>query len=253
MMGSMVKKLAKKKEKDKLAIERPRHKVLMTRGFYLGIHEVTQKQFEAVMGYNPSYFSRDGKKKPGVTYRDDPTGGKSQLGAKDDPDNYPVDNISWVEANEFCEKLSAMKKEEDSSRIYRLPTEAEWEYACRGGDSSYKKFHFGDELTAKQANFSESKLERTCEVGSYAANAFGLYDLHGNVWEWCGDWFAERYYADSPLENPRGPKEGSYRVLRGGSWVTPAGACRSAARGWGEPTRRDNFFGFRVALVPPSE
>ena len=188
------------------ADERPRHKVKITKPFYLGIHEVTQGQFKAVMGYNPSYFSRDGTKKAGATYLADPAGGKDMIGATDDPNDYPVENVSWEEANEYCEKLSGMAKEKEKEHLYRLPTEAEWEYACRGGSVRYKKFQFGDELTSDDANFGDN-LKRTSVVGSYMKpNNFGLHDMHGNVWEWCSDWYDKDYYANGPENYYAAPK-----------------------------------------------
>ena len=232
--------------------EKPRHKVKITKVFYLGIHEVTQGQFKAVMRYNPSFFARDGQGQKDAVYLDHskPGGGKDKLGASDDADGFPVENVSWHEAKEFCEKLSALGDEKKSRRVYRLPTEAEWEYSCRAGDSS-KKYHFGDELTGKQANFLDSRLRRTCSIGSYTPNAFGLHDMHGNVREWCSDWYDSNYYSKDNKDNPAGPTEGSSRMFRGGCWLSNASGCRSANRSMNKPTYRGLNLGFRVALVPP--
>ncbi len=225
--------------------ERPQHKVKITKAFYLGIHEVTQGQFKAVMGYNPSYFSRDGTKKPGAMYTINPAGGKDKIGTTDDPDDYPVENVSWEEANEFCEKLSRMAKEKEKNHLYRLPTEAEWEYSCRGGAVRYKRFHFGDELTSNLANFGKN-LERTTTIGSYKANAFGLHDMHGNVWEWCSDSHVD--YDKNDQENPIGPAEASDRVFRGGSWANWAKLCSAGYRSLDDLAYRDYYLGFRLLL-----
>jgi formylglycine-generating enzyme required for sulfatase activity len=146
--------------------------------------------------------------------------------------------------------------------VYRLPSEAEWEYACRGGAASSAPFHLGTSLSSTQANFDGNhpsagaaqgpRLGRTCPVGSYQPNAWGLYDLHGNVWEWCADRYAEDSYARSPRLDPPGPPEGFFRVIRGGSWDFGGRSCRSAFRRWFEPALRSNGRGFRIALVPSS-
>jgi uncharacterized protein (TIGR02996 family) len=219
--------------------EGPVHEVAISRPFYLGVHPVTQEQYQRVMGTNLSHFQSI-------------PGENTKL--------FPVEIVSWEDAVAFCEKLSALPQEKQSGHTYRLPSEAEWEYSCRGGASSYRVFHFGNSLSSKQANFNGNypyggadkgaSLKRPCKVGSYAPNGFGLYDMHGNVWEWCHDWYAQDYYAQSPQENPPGPSEGSYRVVRGGSWGGYGSYCRSANRGRFEPADRRRYLGFRVALVP---
>jgi formylglycine-generating enzyme required for sulfatase activity len=241
------------------------HEVEITRAFHLGEKEVTQGQFKEVMGYNPSYFSRDGEKGPGLEYKyGDPAGGKGKVtGSTDD---FPVELVSWDEAVEFCRKLT--EKDRKAGKIgrelkYRLPTEAEWEYSCRGRAPSYKVFHFGNSLSSRQANFDgnnpyggagkDKYLERTTRTGSYEKNAFGLYDMHGNVWEWCSDWYDKDFYASSPRRDPAGPSRGSHRVLRGGSWYYYGGFCRSAYRFRFAPEVRYLNFGFRAALVPSGE
>jgi formylglycine-generating enzyme required for sulfatase activity len=242
------------KDRDK---EEDQHPVEITKEFWLGVYEVTQKQFKDVMGYNPSYFSRVGEGKPDVTYNyTKPGGGKDNVPA--DTSVFPVENVSWEEADEFCKKLTA--KTSESGRKYRLPTEAEREYSCRGGASSYQVFHFGNSLSSAQANFNGyypygradkgKYLGRTCAVGSYEKNRFGLYDMHGNLWEWCQDWYGKDYYAKSPFKDPSGPSEGSGRVVRGGSWRGGGQLCRSAERSAVPPEDRDDYLGFCVALVP---
>jgi formylglycine-generating enzyme required for sulfatase activity len=239
--------------------EGPRHEVEITRAFSLGIHEVTQAQYQKVMGYNPSHFCTEGAGKEGVTYAWKPAGGKDRVSGKD-TDVFPVENVSWDEAVVFCRKLSELPAERRAGRKYRLPTEAEWEYSCRGGASSSSPFHFGDSLSSKQANFHGRHpyggagrgifLGRTRKVGSYTKNAFGLHDMHGNVWEWCSDWFDADYYSKSPRRDPQGPSSGSARVFRGGGGDDLGQNCRSAHRNGDVPSFRYCYLGFRVAAVP---
>ena len=202
---------------DKDSDETPQHRVQITKPFYLGIYEVTQQQYEKVMGKNPSEFK-----------------GPSQ----------PVEKISWEDATEFCRKLSEM----DGKNDYRLPTEAEWEYACRAGTST--RYSCGDKLDPAFAWFSDNSDRQTHPVGEKRPNDWGLYDMHGNVWEWCQDRYADAYYKSSPPDDPAGPSTDSLRVFRGGGWNDGAGGCRSAIRGWFRPGPRGGILGFRVALVP---
>ena len=200
------------------------HRVWIRKPFFLGVYEVTQAEYKRVMGTNPSYFSSAGRGKESVSGLD--------------TSRFPVELVSWDDAAEFCRKLSSLPEERAARRTYRLPTEAEWEYACRAGTTS--PFHFGSQLNGEQANSDGGypygttdkgpDLERTTTVGSYAPNAFSLYDMHGNVYEWCQDWYDVQYYATSPSADPKGPSSGSSRVLRGGSWGSSAWYCRSAAR-----------------------
>jgi formylglycine-generating enzyme required for sulfatase activity/serine/threonine protein kinase len=242
------------------------HDVEITYEFWLGIHEVTQKEFRKVMGYNPSYFSTNAKGRDDVNYDSTtPGGGSGSIPAGDDTEDYPVENVSWDEAKEFCEKLTANEKNKLGGRKYRLPTEAEWEYSCRGrAPFSYEVFDFGSSLSGKQANFDGNNpyggadqvdpLNRTRKVGSYPANRFGLHDMHGNVWEWCLDRYDKDYYAKSPPQDPPGPlEEGSERLFRGGSWNDGGQFCRSAFRHQSTPAFRSNALGFRVALVPSAK
>ena len=228
--------------------EHPEHEVQITTPFYLGVYEVTQKQFKAVMGYNPSYFSRSGKGRPDANYPaySDPAGGKDDLEAHENASEFPVENVSWDEASEFCEKLSALATEKEKTHLYRLPTEAEWEYACRGGAGSRHHSHFGQTLSSTKPNFGGSNLGRPCAVGSYEPNGFGLYYMHGNVYEWCADWYGENYYADSPVSDPLGSFEGSERVVRGGYWNNSAEDCSAGYRYSLDPAVRSNYLGLRL-------
>ncbi len=219
--------------------ELPRHKVRITRSFFMGMHEVTQGEFAAVMQTNPSSFQK-GRLLPATETVD--------------PARLPVDGITWHQAVEFCRKLSDTKAEQESGRVYRLPTEAEWEYACRAGTTT--TFHFGDTLSSTQANFNGAYpfgsaeqgpfLNRTQIVGSYAPNAFGLHDMHGNLFEWCADRLDRRYYHSSPTDDPPGPEGGRYRVIRGGDWYSDARDCRSAFRYSDVPEGTFYALGFRV-------
>ena len=231
-----------KDEKDRRDDEE-QHEVSITKPFYLGVYVVTQAEYEKVMGNNPSYFSTKGAGKDKV--KDMDTG------------QFPVETVSWDDAVAFCKKLSELPEEKKAGRVYRLPTEAEWEYACRAGTKT--PFHYGDSLSSKQANFDGNFpygggdkgpcLVRTAKVGTYAPNAFGLYDMHGNVWEWCQDWYDADYYKNSPKEDPPGPAQASGRVVRGGSWGISGRRCRSAFRGGDGPGIRFDDLGFRVAAV----
>ena len=251
-----------KSEKDRTDKEKLHH-VKLTKGFYLGAYEVTQSQFEEVLERNPSYFSKDGS-------------GKSAVADKDTAP-FPVEQVSWYDAVEFCNALSKSEKipeyytlaeikrkdgaitsakvTENGGKGYRLPTEAEWEYACRAGTKT--PFHFGEMLNGKNANVyavypgtstKEPYLNRTCIVGSYPANAFGLYDMHGNVWEWCNDWYGD-YTSDGV--DPKGSDSGKGRVLRGGSFGFYALDARSANRHLYLPPYRLNLNGFRAARTHP--
>jgi formylglycine-generating enzyme required for sulfatase activity len=184
-------------------------------GFWMGKYEVTQEQYEAVMGKNPSNFK----------------------GAKN-----PVEQVSWNDAADFCRKAS------QTGKGFRLPTEAEWEYACRAG--SRTRFCFGDldGSLGDYAWYDGNSGKQTHPVGEKKPNAWGLYDMHGNAWEWCGDWYADRYGAGS-AKNPTGPSSGSSRVRRGGGWGSSARDCRGAIRGGGVPDYSHGGVGFR-AVVP---
>ena len=205
-----------------------RHQVTLTKGYYLQTTEVTQGQWKAVMGDNPSYFSSCG-------------------------DDCPVERVSWNDVQDFISALNTM----EGTTKYRLPTEAEWEYACRAGTTT--PFSFGNCLSTSQANYDGNYPYTGCSSGTYretpiavgilGTNAWGLYDMHGNVWEWCSDWYGS--YSSSAVTDPTGPSSGANRVLRGGSWSYGAMGCRSAIRRDYDPDYRDWQFGFRLAAVLP--
>ena len=204
------------------------HQVTLTRGFWMLETAVTQAMWESVTGSNPSRFK-----------------GSVKL---------PVENVSWEDCQAYIEKLNALNVAPSGFK-FSLPTEAQWEYACRAGTTT--PFHFGSVLNGDQANCdgnypygTETKgpyLERTSEAGSYPSNAWGLYDMHGNVWEWCSDWHDE--YPSGAVTDPVGPSTGSYRVIRGGSWFSLAGHCRSAYRFFNDPSGRGSLIGVRLSLV----
>jgi formylglycine-generating enzyme required for sulfatase activity len=198
--------------------EGPVRVVSLERSFYLGVYPVTQREFEAVMKTNPASFQR---------------------GNHGGPD-HPVEQVSWDDAVAFCRKLSGLPQERAARRVYRLPTEAEWECACRAGTST--PFAVGPALSSTQANFDGTRpyggapagpfRQATTKVGSFPPNPWGLYDLHGNVWEWTADWHTPD----------------THRVLRGGSWNNSGHLCRSARRQKYPPDFRGENVGFRIAL-----
>jgi formylglycine-generating enzyme required for sulfatase activity len=226
------------------------HVVEITRPFYLGVYEVTQAGYQKVTGKTPSWFS--------------PTGaGKARVKGMN-TSQFPVEQVSWEEARAFCDRLSAFSAEKDAGRVYRLPTEAEWEYACRIGTETPEPgpFHLGASLSSLQANFNGTvpygkaargpSLGRTAKVGSYKPSAVGVCDMHGNVMEWCHDWYDKDTYLKGPQKDPRGPAKGDFRVVRGGSWYGYATICRAAHRSYVGPTKQTNLIGFRVACTVPS-
>jgi formylglycine-generating enzyme required for sulfatase activity len=196
--------------------EQPRHQVTISQPFYLQITPVTQGQWQRVMGENPSYFQECGE-------------------------DCPVENVSWNDAQEFIKKLNRLEKTDR----YRLPTEAEWEYACRAGNTQSYCFGDGEAELGQYAWYADNSQKSTHPVGRLKPNAWGLYDMHGNVYEWCQDWYGE--YPSGPVSDPKGPSAGEYRVLRGGSWDGEAGDVRSAYRLRLTPGYRYGHEGFRVA------
>jgi formylglycine-generating enzyme required for sulfatase activity len=197
------------------------HRVTLTKPFYVGVYEVTNGQWRRVMGYVPSEFMGDDR---------------------------PVERVSWDDAIEFCRKLSALPDELKVGRVYRLPTEAEWEYACRAGTET--KYSFGDDESqlSEYGWFHDNSGRETYPVGRKKPNPWGLFDMHGNVWEWCSDWYSD--YGSGPVTDPLGPALASGRVGRGGGWSDTAWDCRSAVRGRRGPSFRNDAVGFRLALSP---
>ena len=195
--------------------EKPQHEVTLS-NYYIGETEVTQELWEAVMGSNPSKFK----------------------GSK-----LPVEQVSWDYCQAFINKLN-----EKTGKTFRLPTEAEWEYAARGGKKSKGYTYSGSNTLDDVAWYSDNSGKTTHEVGTKQANELGIYDMSGNVWEWCQDWYGETYYENSPSTDPLGPDSDSYRVLRGGSWWDDARDCRVANRGRNLPSYRYSLIGFRLAL-----
>ena len=237
MMGS------RQEDPDHRADELPRHLVRVTRPFYIGAYEVTQAEFEQVMGVRKSFFRPDGPGKDKVAGRD--------------TSNFPAEQVTWHEATEFCRRLSVSPAEKEAGRTYRLPTEAEWEYACRAGTTTL--FSFGDSLASTQANFNGIYpfgdapqgpfRSRTMRVGSFHPNGFGLYDMHGNVWEWCFDRYGLDFYESTPTDDPQGPAAGSRRVIRGGDWYSDGRDCRSAFRYADVPGGTFYALGMRVVMT----
>ena len=238
MMGSPRKEAERERRET-------RHEVSITRPFDIGVYEVTQAEYIAVMKGTPEFRNR-------AAFKPDRGGSP----------NHPMENVEWKNAVTFCARLSARPPEKAAGRKYRLPTEAEWEYACRAGAKT--AFHTSASLSSLQANFNGNYpygsakpgpyLRKTAKVGSYKPNAFGLYDMHGNVAEWCADFYDPEYYDNSPEENPLGPPVGVvstsfggfYMVARGGSWVDDARACRTAYRYRAMPATQYRLIGFRV-------
>ncbi len=192
------------------------HEVTLTKPFNMGIHEVTQAQYEKVMGVNPSKFK----------------------GA-----NNPVEQVTWYQAIEFCRKLRELPAEKAVGNFYRLPTEAEWEYACRAGTTTRYSFGDDDADSGQYAWYVGNSGSKTHPVGGKKPNAWGLYDMHGNVIEWCQDWRGD--YPSGSVTNPSGATSGFSRVMRGGSWDENH-YCQSAFRLSYPPSERSLFIGFRV-------
>jgi formylglycine-generating enzyme required for sulfatase activity len=204
---------------DGASNEKPVHKVRISQRFYLGKYPVTQAQWEAVMGTHPSQFTGD--------------------------HNRPVDVVSWEETQEYIGRLNMR----EGGAGYRLPTEAEWEYACRAGAQT--AYSFGDDPSQLDVYgwYANNSGFMSHPVGQRKPNAWGLYDMHGNVWEWVQDSY--RAYAPEPVTNPQGPASGSDRVFRGGGWRSDARHCRSAYRGDGAPGHRAGYRGFRLLRAAP--
>ncbi len=240
------------------ALQQPdetQHTVTLTKGFFMGKYAVKQGEYLTLMGNNPSRFTT-------LDYNSNPI--PADL-------NRPVERVSWIDATNYCARLT--QQEQAAGRlpvewVYRLPTESEWEYACRAGTTT--AFNFGSAIHGGMANFYDYYeydaatgsiyfadpaipwLPRTTTVGSYAPNAWGLYDMHGNVWVWCRDWYGT--YPTGSVTDPQGPITGSARAVRGGGWVNHGASCRSARRYDGyPPANKSPSLGFRlvVALAQP--
>ncbi|MBU2547285.1 MAG: formylglycine-generating enzyme family protein [Proteobacteria bacterium] len=209
-------------ERGRATDETP-HPVTISRPFYLQSSEVTQGQYREITGINPARFSDGG-------------------------DDRPVEKVSWPDTLAFIDLMNRRER----TGGYRLPTEAEWEYACRAGSTT--AYHWGDVADCGRANFGVSNWSRECEgsgpgrpskPGTFPPNAWGLFDMHGNVWEWCQDWYGA--YPDGPAVDPTGPPSGRRRVRRGGGWGYDATECRAARRGSSAPDFRNYGIGFRLA------
>ncbi len=214
-------------ERSRGFYEGPQHEVTISKAFYLGKYEVTQAQWEAVVGNNPSLFSGH--------------------------PNHPVEQVSWNDCQTFIAGLNEL-----GQGTFRLPTEAEWEYACRAGTTT--RYSFGDAMECDDVgryceimdqymwwlgnSTHQGNVSSTKEVGLKLPNPWGLFDMHGNIYEWCQDWYGE--YSSSAQTDPAGPSSGSYRVYRGGGWSIFAQNCRSADRNWITPNFTDTYLGFRV-------
>lgn len=256
-----------------LGDEAPVHKVRITRPFYLGQHEITVGQFRkflAISGYRPESETDGGGYgynpfyDPTQSERGDAFDGRNPQYSWQNPgfqqgDDHPVVNVTWNDAVALSNWLSKAE-----GKKYRLPTEAEWEYACRAGTRT--RYHSGNDPQSllQVANTFDADAQKnwpqwqayaltgrdgfafTAPVGSFAPNALGLYDMHGNVWEWVSDWHDDHYYANSPSDDPQGPATGSVRVRRGGSWHTWPFYARASFRNWNSPTTRYTLVGMRL-------
>ncbi len=214
------------------------HDVTISKPYYMGVCEVTQKQWMELMDKNPCAFQGA-------------AGG----------DDHPVEQVNYADVLEFLKKLSELPEEKKAGRVYRLPTEAEWEYACRAGTKTAT--HYGDSLSSNDANIKGDKpygkapegptVDKTTKVGSYKPNKFGLYDMHGNVFEWCSDWYDEKYYKTSPKTDPQGPATGEEHVVRGGDWYNMGAVARSAYRHHVTPEVKYWNIGFRAVMNVPGK
>jgi formylglycine-generating enzyme required for sulfatase activity len=249
--------------------EKPVHKVTISKPFYLGKHEVTVEQFRQFV--EATGYATDAEKGTGfqgafgwnrdtMEFKMNEKYSWRRTGFAQS-DAHPVVNVSWNDAMEFCKWLSSKE-----GKTHRLPTEAEWEYACRAGTTT-RYLHGNDsEGSEKVGNVADAAFEAqfpelkgvikasdgyayTSPAGSFSPNPFGLCDMHGNVWEWCADWYDAEYYAKSPTNNPGGPATGEERVYRGGGWFNCTRGCRSATRSGSQPENRNLTLGFRVAVT----
>lgn len=271
--------LAERYRLENLFDEAPRHKVRITKPFYMGATEVTVGQFRQFVeqsgyvpesiadgtggyGYNPQYDASKSKRGDAFEGRDPRYSWQNPGFVQDD--RHPVVNVTWGDAQELAKWLSKVE-----GRTYRIPTEAEWEYAARAGTNT--RYHCGDDpvcLLQVANTFDESSKPQwpqfaanalkgndgyafTAPVASFAPNAFGLYDMHGNAWEWTQDLYGEDYYAKSPVDDPKGPDDGGEYVRRGGSWHTWSLYARSSYRNWNSPQTRYTLVGIRLVMDAP--
>jgi len=212
---------------DRFSDEGPQTEVTISRGFWMGKYEVTQREYQALMGSNPSQFVGDA--------------------------NRPVETVSWYDATNYCATLTQQERAAGriaTNSVYRLPTQAEWEYACRAGTTT--RFSYGDDPGYTSLPiygwYADNCGGSTHPVGQKLANPWGLYDMHGNVWEWCQDWYGD--YLGGMAVDPQGPASGPTRVIHGGSWNDSARGCRSADRNYYDyPGCCDSVIGFRVVLA----
>ena len=195
--------------------EKPSHKVRLD-SYYIGETQVTQALWQAVMGNNPSYWTGD---------------------------KLPVETVSWDDCQEFIKRLNSI-----TGKHFSLPTEAQWEFAARGGNKSRGFLYSGSNNIDEVAWYDDNSNSQTHQVATKKANELGLYDMTGNVWEWCKDWFDSDYYSNSPQDNPQGPGSGDFRVLRGGGWDRNARRCRVSFRGYVNPVSRHGSLGLRLVL-----
>ena len=217
--------------------EYPSHQVTVS-DFYIGKYEVTQQLWEYVMNYSGT--AADGSTMS--AYASEVWLGKMPSSTDGLGADYPAYNVSWVDiVNIFIPRLNKI-----TGKIFRLPTEAEWEYAARGGNKSKGYKYSGSNIIGDVAWYNSNSSAMTHQVGTKAPNELGLYDMSGNVWECCSDWYDENYYSSSPSNNPTGPTSGSYRVDRGGSWGNNARSCRVSYRDRSTPDYRDCYYGFRL-------
>jgi hypothetical protein len=202
--------------------------VTLTQGFYLGKYEVTQAQYEAVMTGNTDGLSATPSQWP------------------NNP-NRPVEQVSWNDAQIFLARLNSQQSANiPTGWAYVLPTESQWEYACRAGTTT--AYSWGNDINSTRANYSSSGLSQTSDVGFYAANPWGFFDMHGNIGEWTADWYDATYPSGNPVIDPTGPASGAYRVFRGGFWGNAGSYLRSASRSYGGPGTRNGSLGFRVGF-----
>ncbi|GAK50759.1 hypothetical protein U14_02000 [Candidatus Moduliflexus flocculans] len=219
--------------------ELPPHEVDITPGFWMGKYPVTQAQWVAIMKENPSRFTEE---KSGNDWQ-----------------RYPAEGISWYGAQEFLSRVGVITAHTLNAAMptFRLPTEAEWEYACRAGTNAIWPFGNDDAYLEEHAWYDENSERQTHPVGQKRPNAWGLYDMQGNVWEWCADWYNRNIYQErgqhEPVLNPTGPKSGQFRVIRGGGYGSYARLLRAADRGFEAPSQSNAPVGFRLLMTPYTE